>query len=119
VYAGGHYSINRERAFDCDVDEFESSLAAAGRARPASAGLPDLRRAIAAYGGDFLAGMTVGEWAHARRDELRRRFETALLATGRLHMAAGNLIVDAALRHSGYFLTSDLGVRWAEKMVDR
>jgi len=89
VYTAGRYSVNRDRAFDCDVDTFESSLAAAGQARPASAGLPDLRRAIAAYGGDFLAGMTTGEWAHARRDELRRRFETALLATGRMHMAAG------------------------------
>jgi predicted ATPase/DNA-binding SARP family transcriptional activator len=90
VYAAGSYSVNRDRAFDCDVDTFESSLAAAGRARPASAGLPDLRRAVAAYGGDFLAGMTAGEWAGTRRDELRRRFETALLATGRLLMAAGN-----------------------------
>jgi predicted ATPase/DNA-binding SARP family transcriptional activator len=90
VYAAGHYSVNRNHAFDCDVDTFESSLAAAGRARPASAGLPDLRRAVAAYGGDFLAGMTAGEWASIRRAELRRRFETALLATGRLHMAAGN-----------------------------
>lgn len=88
-YAAGHYSVNRDRVIDCDVDTFESSLAAAGRARPASAGLPDLRRAVAAYGGDFLAGMTAGEWASARRDELRRRFETALLATGRLHVAAG------------------------------
>ena len=33
--------------------------------------------------------MTAGEWARVRRDELRRRFETALLATGRLHAAAG------------------------------
>ena len=90
LYAAGHYSVNRTRELDCDVDTFESSLAAAGRARPASAGLPDLRRALAAYGGDFLAGMTAGEWASVRRDELRRRFETALLATGRLHMAAGN-----------------------------
>jgi DNA-binding SARP family transcriptional activator len=90
VYAAGHYSVNRERAFDCDVDEFESSLAAAGRARPPAAGLSDLRRAIAAYGGDFLVGMTTGEWAHARRGELRRRFETALLASGRMHQAAGN-----------------------------
>jgi predicted ATPase/DNA-binding SARP family transcriptional activator len=90
VYRAGYYSVNRDRAFDCDVDTFESSLAAAGRARPASAGLPDLRRAVAAYGGDFLAGMTAGEWANVRRDELRRRFETALLATGRLQMAAGN-----------------------------
>ena len=89
-YAAGHYSVNRDRAFDCDVDTFESSLAAAGRVRPASAGLTDLRRAVAAYGGDFLAGMTAGEWASVRRDELRRRYETALLATGRLHAAAGN-----------------------------
>jgi len=89
-YAAGYYSVNRDRAFDCDVDTFESSLAAAGRARPASAGLPDLRRAVAAYGGDFLAGMPAGDWVGVRRDELRRRFETALLATGRLHAAAGN-----------------------------
>jgi len=33
--------------------------------------------------------VTAGEWAHARRDELRRRFETALFASGRLHAAAG------------------------------
>ena len=90
LYAAGHYSVNRARPFDCDVDTFESSLAAAGRARPTSAGLPDLRRAVAAYGGDFLAGMTAGEWAGVRRDELRRRFETAVLATGRLHLAEGN-----------------------------
>jgi DNA-binding SARP family transcriptional activator len=63
IYAASHYSVNRDRALDCDVDTFESSLAAAGRARPASAGLPDLRRAVAAYGGDFLAGMAAGEWA--------------------------------------------------------
>ena len=90
VYAAGRYAVNRDRTYDCDVDDFESSLAAAGRARPASAGLPNLRRAIAAYGGDFLAGMTAGEWASARREELRRRFETALVAAGRLHAAAGN-----------------------------
>ena len=105
IYAAGHYAVNRERAFDCDVDVFESALAAASRTRSASAGradagsadadqpgaeLADLRRAIAAYGGDFLAGMSTGEWARTRRDELRRRFETALLATGRIHKEAGN-----------------------------
>ncbi len=89
VYGSGRYRINRERAFDCDVDQFESALAAAGRARPASAGLPDLRRAVAAYGGDFLAGMATGDWAIVRREELRRRFETALQAVGRMHLAAG------------------------------
>jgi len=88
-YVGGRYSFNRTLGHDCDVDTFESALAAAGRARPAGAALPDLQRAVAAYGGDFLAGMAAGEWAQGRRDELRRRFESALLATGRLHAAAG------------------------------
>ena len=86
---GRRYSFNRSRQHDCDVDTFEAALAAASRARPAAAALPDLQRAVAAYAGDFLAGMTVGEWAHGRRDELRRRFESALLAAGRLHAAAG------------------------------
>jgi predicted ATPase/DNA-binding SARP family transcriptional activator len=88
-YSGGRYSFNRARQYGCDVDRFEAALAAANRARPPAAALPDLQRAIAAYGGDFLAGMTAGEWAHARRDELRRRFETALFASGRLQAAAG------------------------------
>jgi len=88
-YAGGRYSFNRAQPHDCDVDAFESALAAASRARPPAAALPDLQRAVAVYGGDFLAGMATGEWALGRREELRRRFETALLATGRLHAAAG------------------------------
>ncbi len=89
VYSGGRYAFNRALRHDCDVDTFESALAAASRARPASAALPDLQRAVAAYGGDFLAGMASGEWTSTRRDELRRRFESALLVIGRLHAAAG------------------------------
>jgi predicted ATPase/DNA-binding SARP family transcriptional activator len=89
LYAGGRYAFNRALRHDCDVDTFESALAAASRARPASAALPDLQRAVAAYGGDFLAGMAAGDWTHTRRDELRRRFESALLVIGRLHAAAG------------------------------
>ena len=89
VYSSGKYTFNRVREHDCDVDTFEEALAAAGRARPAEAALPGLQRAIAAYGGDFLAGVTAGEWAHTRRAELRRRFESALLAAGRLQAAAG------------------------------
>jgi predicted ATPase/DNA-binding SARP family transcriptional activator len=89
IYSGGKYAFNRVREHDCDVDTFEEALAAASRARPAGAALPDLQRAIAAYGGDFLAGVNAGEWAHTRRDELRRRFESALFAAGRLQAAAG------------------------------
>jgi predicted ATPase/DNA-binding SARP family transcriptional activator len=89
VYAGGKYALNRDRDYDCDVDTFESALAAASQARPASAALPELQRAVATYGGEFMAGVSAGEWALARRDELSRRFESALLAVGRLHAAAG------------------------------
>jgi DNA-binding SARP family transcriptional activator len=106
IYSGGKYSFNRARPHACDVDEFESALALAGRARlaggrPASGQATDpgagggplshLQRAVAAYQGDFLDGVAVGEWAHARREELRRRFESALLALGRLHADAGHL----------------------------
>jgi len=90
LYAEGRYAFNRSRAHDCDVETFEQALAAARRARPAAAALPDLQRAIAAYGGDFLADVAAGEWAQARRDELRRALEAALLAAGRLHAAAGH-----------------------------
>jgi predicted ATPase/DNA-binding SARP family transcriptional activator len=88
VYSGGKYTFNRVRQHECDVDAFEEALAAASRARPAEAALPELQRAIAAYGGDFLAGVNAGEWANTRREELSRRFESALLAAGRLHAAA-------------------------------
>jgi len=89
VYADGRYRFDRSRPHECDVTTFEDALAAARRARPAQAALPDLQRAVAAYGGDFLDGMSAGEWALVRRDELRRAFESALLATGRLQTAAG------------------------------
>jgi two-component SAPR family response regulator len=89
VYADGRYRFDRSRPHECDVTTFEDALAAARRAHPAQAALPDLQRAVAAYGGDFLDGTSAGEWALVRRDELRRAFESALLATGRLQTAAG------------------------------
>jgi predicted ATPase/two-component SAPR family response regulator len=89
VYTDGRYHFNTEREHESDVETFEQALAAARSARPAAAALPHLQRAVAAYRGDFLAGMAAGEWAQARRDELGRSFESALLATGRLHAAAG------------------------------
>ena len=88
-YADGHYRFDRSRPHECDVTTFEDALVAARRARPSEAALPELQRAVAAYGGDFLDGMATGEWALVRRDELRRAFESALLATGRMQAAAG------------------------------
>jgi len=96
TYADGRYRFNAEREHECDVETFEQALAAARRARPAEAALPDLQRAIAAYGGEFLAGMAAGEWAETRRDELGRSFESALLAAGRLQVAAGRFAPAAA-----------------------
>jgi DNA-binding SARP family transcriptional activator len=90
LYSDRRYSLNSAREYDCDVATFELALAEARKARGGDAALPDLQRAIAVYGGDFLAGLAAGEWAAARRDELRRSFESALLATGRLHAAAGH-----------------------------
>ncbi len=89
VYADGHYRFDRSRPHECDVTVFEDALLAARRARPPEAALPELQRAIGVYGGDFLDGMSAGEWALVRRDELRRAFESALLAAGRLQTAAG------------------------------
>jgi two-component SAPR family response regulator len=97
VYADGRYRFDRSRPHGCDVTEFEDALLAARRARPSEAALPDLQRAIGAYGGDFLDGITAGEWALVRRDELRRAFESALLAAGRLQAAAGRHQAAAAL----------------------
>ena len=89
VYADRRYALGAARPRDCDVDTFSRALAAARGARPAAAALPELQRAVAAYGGEFLAGMAAGEWAQARREELGRAYESALLAIGRLHAAAG------------------------------
>jgi len=97
VYADGRYRFDRSRPHECDVTEFEDALLAARRARPAEAALPHLQRAIGAYGGDFLDGMSAGEWALVRRDELRRAFESALLAAGRMQTAAGRHQAAAAL----------------------
>jgi predicted ATPase/two-component SAPR family response regulator len=97
VYANGHYRFDRSRQHECDVTEFEDALLAARRARPAEAALPELQRAIGAYGGDFLDGMSAGEWALVRRDELRRAFESALLAAGRMQNTAGRYQAAAAL----------------------
>ena len=89
-YADGRYSFNPGWEHDCDLETFEQALMAARQARPASAALPHLQRAVAAYGGDFLDGLAAGEWAGNRRSDLRRSFESALMATGRLHVAAGH-----------------------------
>jgi DNA-binding SARP family transcriptional activator len=90
-FADGRYALDESRPLDCDLREFERALAAARAAQPPAAALPQLRRAIAAYGGDFLAGATAGDWAATRRAGLRRSYERALDAAGRLLVADGRV----------------------------
>ena len=90
-FADGRYALDRSRPLDCDLHEFERALAQARAARPAGAALPHLRRALAAYGGDFLAGGAAADWAAARRAGLRQEYERALAAAGRLLVAAGQV----------------------------
>ena len=59
-FADGRYALDESRPLDCDLRDFEQALAAARAAQPPAAALPHLDRAIAAYGGDFLASSTAG-----------------------------------------------------------
>jgi predicted ATPase/DNA-binding SARP family transcriptional activator len=91
-FTDGRYALDDSRPLDCDLYDFEQALAAARAAQPPAAALPHLLRAIAAYGGDFLAGSTAGDWATTRRAGLRRAYERALGAAGRLLVADGRVL---------------------------
>jgi DNA-binding SARP family transcriptional activator len=90
-FTDGRYALDDARPLDCDLHDFEQALAGVRVARPPAAALGHLQRAIAAYGGDFLADSTPGEWAIARRAELRQAYERALAAAGRLLVAHGQV----------------------------
>jgi two-component SAPR family response regulator len=90
-FADGQYALEESLPLDSDLREFERALAQARAARPPAGALPHLRRALAAYGGDFLAGSTPGDWATTRRADLRVAYERALGAAGRLLMASGQV----------------------------
>ena len=90
-FTDGRYALDESRPLDCDLHDFEQALAAARAAQPPTAALGHLRRAIAAYGGDFLAGGTAGDWATTRRAGLRQAYERALGAAGRLLVADGRV----------------------------
>ena len=71
---------------------------------PGPEALPHLQGAVHIYKGDFLDGVSAGEWAEARRAELRRGYETALRATGAILANGGQLrqavqIYEQAIAH--------------------
>ncbi len=90
-FTDGHYALDETRPLDCDLREFERALAEARAVRPPAAALSHLQRAIAVYGGDFLAGSAPWEWAVTRRAGVRRAYERALGAAGRLLVADGRV----------------------------
>ena len=94
VYPDGRYRFNPARPHECDVTVFEQRVAAR-RARPAAAALPDLQRAIAAYG--------ASSWTACRRrvgpGPPRRagpRVRVGAARSRRLHAAAGRYQAAAA-----------------------
>lgn len=90
TFADGRYGFNRARPHDYDVSEFETAVATARRL-PGPEALTHLRRALAVYRGEFLAGVSAGEWAEARRRQLRADFEMALGAAGAVLASTGRL----------------------------
>src|SRR5260370_19361442 len=65
VYSDGRYRFNTAWEHESDIETFEQALAAARRARPAAAALPDLQQAAAASPRAPLPRIAAGEWAQA------------------------------------------------------
>jgi DNA-binding SARP family transcriptional activator len=86
------YRFDRSLGYEYDAARFERHLDDAERlrhARPAAPGevIRELEAAVRLYRGDFLEDSPPGTWQEERREELRRRYEEALLALGELLFA--------------------------------
>jgi DNA-binding SARP family transcriptional activator len=84
IQQGGKLGLNRDRVW-VDVGAFESAIAAAERAARARdpAARSHWERALALYGGAYLAGDEGEAWPVALRERLRGRFIHALVELGR------------------------------------
>lgn len=83
VFSSSRYAVDRSDDPWVDVDVFTAELTAA-RGAPADQALAHLYRAVDVYAGDFLLPSTAGDWAAARREELRRAYHWALGAAAQL-----------------------------------
>jgi predicted ATPase/DNA-binding SARP family transcriptional activator len=91
IFEKGRYSFNRSQDYWFDAETFEFKLAEARRVQtgaPAQA-MRHLKEAVDLYGGDFLEDFSGGEWILVRQEELRRKYQDALLTLGRLLVAEG------------------------------
>jgi predicted ATPase/DNA-binding SARP family transcriptional activator len=82
-----------------DVDAFEAALCRA-ESVAADEQRAALRAAISLYTGDLLAAEPEVDWAIERREELRNRWQRAILELARLDMQAGEPLATEAALHA-------------------
>ena len=85
-FSKGRYAFGRSLSYFYDAEAFEENLTQATRLRSST---PDeaighLEKAVGFYGGDFLEDSAHSEWAIERQEELRRKYQEALMLLGRL-----------------------------------
>ncbi|MGQ9682693.1 MAG: BTAD domain-containing putative transcriptional regulator [Anaerolineae bacterium] len=94
LYHNEQYMFNRQLDHWIDVEEFEELVSQAEQcrlSRPSEAEAA-FSRAVDVYGGEYLGNMSFAqeEWCFWRRDELQRRFQSALQALGDLRVGRGD-----------------------------
>jgi DNA-binding SARP family transcriptional activator len=91
VAQGDRYSIDRSRGVAFDGETFERDVKTAMRLLGTHSEAPSrLARTLEVYRGDFLAGVSAGEWADEIRERLRHLYAAALSALGRALMDRGD-----------------------------
>jgi len=91
VAQGERYSIDRARGVDFDADTFEREVKASTRLLGKNADAASrLSRALELYRGDFLAGVSTGEWAEEIRGRMRHLYCDALNALAKVRMDSGD-----------------------------
>ena len=92
VFRKRRYYFDRSLSYSYDVEEFEERVSEADKLRSEAPeiAIVHLQEAADLYVGDYLEDLTVeGDWAVARREELRRANQEALLLLGGLLVAQG------------------------------
>jgi DNA-binding SARP family transcriptional activator len=92
VFENDVYRFNRTLDYRFDVEVFEANLAQASRlqAQTPDRAIALLQEAIALYQGDFVDDFLEGEWFLLQREDLRRKYLSALLNLGQLLFARGD-----------------------------
>src|SRR5207249_7728787 len=91
VYEQQRYAFNRKLPYWFDVEAFEALVEEARHLQgyASAQAISTLEEALSLYQGDFLEDLITGDWAIAPRDELRRRYQEALLFLGQMCFTQG------------------------------